>query len=200
MTKLPGSFPGDLSVRRFLFEDPIFITGFQEYTGREPMRSIAWNATARTGQLMAKQYDHTVEVSVAVVLNLSTESHRAGELAEQCFSLCRTACRQLEDRGIRYRVYTNAMTFGGFSFQEQVMEGLGEHHFRLVLEGLGRCDFRASGSAEMLMEMAARRSYNNCGILFITPDRNPHILAAAQRCAGRSGVSLLTLIGEECGA
>lgn len=37
-----SGFLGDVSVRRFIYEDPVLTTGFREYTGREPMKHISW--------------------------------------------------------------------------------------------------------------------------------------------------------------
>ena len=42
-----SGFLGDVSVRRFIYEDPVLTTGFREYTGREPMKHISWTQSAR---------------------------------------------------------------------------------------------------------------------------------------------------------
>ncbi|MCH5200214.1 MAG: DUF58 domain-containing protein [Oscillospiraceae bacterium] len=67
----PGSrlFFGDIIVRRFICEDPFFISGSHEYTGREPMNSIFWNGTARAGRLMALNRDFTTSARVLILLN-----------------------------------------------------------------------------------------------------------------------------------
>ena len=40
-----GGFLGDMSVRRFIIEDPVLTAGFREYSGREPMKNISWFQT-----------------------------------------------------------------------------------------------------------------------------------------------------------
>ena len=67
-----GGFPGDISVNRFIFEDPVLTIGFREYTGKEPMKQISWLQSARMGKLVVKEMDHTLETSVTVVLNVET--------------------------------------------------------------------------------------------------------------------------------
>ena len=62
-----GGFLGDISVRRFILEDPLLTVGFREYTGREPMKSISWTQSARVGRPLVKQYDHTVDATVTVL-------------------------------------------------------------------------------------------------------------------------------------
>lgn len=61
---------GELLVRRFLCDDPFLRAGAREYTGREPMNRISWNATARQGKLMAFQNDYTTENRVLLLMNL----------------------------------------------------------------------------------------------------------------------------------
>ena len=84
-----GGFLGDISVRRFILEDPILTVGFRDYTGREPMKAISWTRTAMTGTLQVKQYDHTAEQTVAVLLNVEGGSDTA---LEECFCLPRIVC------------------------------------------------------------------------------------------------------------
>ena len=93
-----GGFLGDVSVNRFILEDPVLTLGFQDYTGREPMKQISFTATARTGRMMVKQFDHTLDVTVSVVLNLDARlpSGLALPLMETCFSMTRGVCEMLE--------------------------------------------------------------------------------------------------------
>lgn len=60
---------GDISVRRFICEDPFLINGSHEYSGREPMNSISWSATARAGKLMAVNKDFTTSAKIFILLN-----------------------------------------------------------------------------------------------------------------------------------
>lgn len=61
---------GELLVRRFFCDDPFLRSGAREYTGREPMNRISWNATARQGKLMVFRNDFTTENRVLLLLNL----------------------------------------------------------------------------------------------------------------------------------
>ena len=88
-----GGFLGDVSVRRFILEDPILTVGFRDYTGREPLRAISWTRTAQSGSLQVKQYDYTAERHVVVLLN--TEGADEPQL-EECLRLTRSVCEKLE--------------------------------------------------------------------------------------------------------
>lgn len=76
---------GDIQVRRFIAEDPFLISGAHEYTGREPMNSIFWSGTARTGRIMALDKDHT---TCSRVLILLTFQRRADFVAVAQNAVC----------------------------------------------------------------------------------------------------------------
>ncbi len=70
---LPALHPlGDELVRRYLVEDPTRVVGARDYTPGDPLRRIHWTATARAGDLRAKQYEATTSHRFAIFLNLDT--------------------------------------------------------------------------------------------------------------------------------
>ena len=92
LQEIMGGFLGDISVRRFIMEDPILTIGTREYTGREPLKQMSWKHTARTNQMMVKQFDYTTEMVVTVFLDISAVKGKTltpGQF-ENCFSLART--------------------------------------------------------------------------------------------------------------
>ena len=186
-----GGFLGDLSVNRFIFEDPILTVGFREYTGREPMKDISWTQSARGRGLLVRNYDHTVEPSVSVVLNVDCDCE--DELKERCFSMARTVCRRLEEQGVKYSFHTDAMILGGIGSWRNVPQGLGGQHFRFILEGLGRASCRPVVSWSSLFEDMTKTQDLEPGIILITPKRDLALERTASRAAGMGGGMLLTL-------
>lgn len=162
-----GGFLGDVSVSRFIFEDPVLTAGVREYTGREPMKTIDWKQSARLSRLMAKKFDYTVDNSITVILNVQQAEHDPA-LLELCFSLARMAVEQLEQLGIPYRFLTNATTAGSMGLWDEVAEGLGTGHADAILEGLGRATYSATESAETLIDRALSRAERGRAHLFIT--------------------------------
>ncbi len=59
-----------------LLEDLSYIDGVREYTYREPPRRIHWKATAHTGKLLVKTYEHTATTKV----HLFTDLNLPGEI------------------------------------------------------------------------------------------------------------------------
>ncbi len=69
--------------------------------------------TARFGKLMVKKYDHTLEPTVTVLLNVECPGNEPDtESVERCFSLARTVCEAFEERRIKYGFITNAFAVG----------------------------------------------------------------------------------------
>lgn len=191
-----GSFLGELSVSRFLYEDPVLTVGFREYTGREPMKMISWKQSARAQGLMVKKYDYTVEPSAVVLLNVDTQSARKPELLEQCFSLARTVCRMLEERGVKYAFATNAAMAGAMRDPSLVEEGLGQRHFAVVLESLGRALHIPKYSCDQLLSNYAGAYSPACGRILITPAGEADKSPVLPLLKGASGGNVLIIRGE----
>lgn len=164
-----GGFLGDVSVRRFIHEDPVLTTGFREYTGREPMKQISWTQSARGRGLMVKVFDHTAEPRVSVLLNADTRAKGREALLEKCYSLARTVCRVLEERGVQYDFATNAdMASFVDGTSGQVGEGLGAVHFSAVLDCLGRATYFRTIPGEQFLAQSIDASADR-GRILITP-------------------------------
>lgn len=150
-----GGFLGDISVNRFIMEDPVLTLGFREYTGREPQKMIAWPQSLRAGKMMVKNYDYTMDLSVSVILNVYDVDGLILNHArmETAFSMTRSVIEALEEKAISYSFYTNATAGGMTGPFKHITDGLGTAHRNAILEGLGRATYIAS---ESFMEMADR--------------------------------------------
>ena len=165
-----GKFLGDYSVRRFIHEDPILTIGFREYTGREPMKMISWKQSAQKQTLMVREYDHTVEPVISVLVNVETNAEEKKELLEKTFSIARSVCSNLESKGISYDFYTNALMAGGTGNDYSVSEGVGNRHFVKVMELLGRSTYVEAFSIQKLIKMAEELGSEDRGKIIITPN------------------------------
>ena len=170
-----GGFLGDISVRRFILEDPILTVGFRDYTGREPMKSISWLRSATAGKLQVKQFDHTAEQNVTVLLN--TEGGSPEEL-EECFRLMRTVCEQLEKKKIPFALRTNGNLPGPVGKIFSLASGLGSRHANTILYALGRADYTCFRSFRYLVNQTLRHRRSNESYIVITPrlDSETHSL------------------------
>ena len=194
-----GGFLGEISARRYILEDPVLAIGAREYTGREPMKNISWNHSARLGRLMVRQFDYTIEPSVSVMLdiNASPEAENASELIESCFSLARSVCMILEEKSIRYDFITNATTANAISRWSYMAEGQGSRHYYAILEGLGRASLRAFESFSSTITRIVGKQEQNKATIIITPDRNAEKRRLADRLQNQNGGKAVFLYGED---
>ena len=189
-----GGFLGDISVRRFIMEDPILTIGFRDYTGREPMKAVSWKRTAQTGKLQVKEYDHTAQQTVMVLLNV--EGGSAHEL-EACFSLMRYVCQELERRKILFAIRTNGNLPGPVGKLSWVAEGLGQSHLQPILYALGRADDTCFYTFRYLAEQTLRHRKNNESYIVITPNHDAQFHSVIRKLEIAVGSALCVLYGSE---
>lgn len=191
-----GGFLGDISVRRFILEDPILTIGFRDYTGREPMKAISWKRSASAGSLQVKQFDHTAEVTVMVLLDV--DDGRPEEL-EGCFRLMRMVCQELEKKKIPYGIRTNGNLPGPVSKLSWMAEGLGESHLGTILYALGRADYTRFHSFRYLTEQTLLHRKNNESYIVITPNLTSDKVPMIRKMESVVGNGLCVLSGAEEG-
>ena len=207
LQQMLGGFLGDISVQRFIMEDPVLTIGTREYTGREPMKQMSWKHTARTSQMMVKQFDYTTEMVVTIVLDVEQPKGKMFSDAqfEACFSLARTVAQHLEQAKIPFDFTTNALIAGLSKIEQEsksVSQSLGPAHLRFVLEKLGRASYGAKESfADLLdtLRLAQKQRYNH-SIIMITPDRDSDKEKLLKRLELDVNGSVLTLYGEDFAA
>ncbi len=185
-----GGFLGEVSVKRFILEDPILTVGFRDYTGREPMKAVSWTRTAVAGKLQVKQFDYTAEQNVTVILNVDGA---AGECLEECFRLTRSVCEELENRKIPYGFRTNGNLSTPTGKLFYLANGLGQKHLQTILYALGRADNTCFRSCSSLVRDTLRHRKMNEAYVVITP-RGSEGLGMLESLSGNS---LCVLYGEE---
>ena len=185
LREVMGGWMGDRSVNRFIMEDPVLTLGYRDYTGREPMKQIAWTQTARLGRLTVRQQDFTVERAVTVMLNGHTFAFGSygQKMLETCCSLCRDICQQLEDQRIPYSFICNLRSLGAPDGTGEVGDGLGKAHLDTVLEGL--------------FDRALSRANLGRGHIFITPVKNDLHQELLERLRAATGEETLCVTADD---
>ncbi|HCA34013.1 MAG TPA: hypothetical protein DEP00_02725 [Lachnospiraceae bacterium] len=163
LSKTMGGLMGDRSVQRFIWEDPMLTIGFNDYTGREPMKKISWTRTAQAGRLMVKTYDVTEDAVVSLVVNTDHGQRLSsdGLMMERLFSTARSIAEELEASGIRYRFITNMRQAGQDYQGSYIPAGAGQSQLFRVLTALGRATYDSAFSFQKLLEKTA--SYSQMG-------------------------------------
>jgi uncharacterized protein (DUF58 family) len=73
---IPSQSPqGTLRHTLPLFEDPTRVFGKRGYTSGDSLRRIDWKSSASSGQLQVKQFEPSIALETAVILNLNAEDY-----------------------------------------------------------------------------------------------------------------------------
>ena len=106
---------GDVSVKRWIFPDPILINGIRGYQHGDSRKDIHWRASARAGSLQVKTHDYTVFPRLLLVLNIDPEdnfwgmlSEKQQEEAEYGIRTVATLCNWAIQNNMEVGLYSNA--------------------------------------------------------------------------------------------
>lgn len=169
-----GSLSGDVSVKRWIIDDPLMTIGIREYTGNEPERFIHWPSSVKYGNLMVKNFDFTTDNSVVVVLNMEAMkpcwNAPEEELIEKVISLARAVMEEFEDLKIPYGFATNAYNVDSSNERGYFYHsGLGQNHLDSMLRVLGKIDYRIPLFFETTINDISKRQGNYTTAVLITP-------------------------------
>jgi uncharacterized protein (DUF58 family) len=154
-----GGYMGDISVRRYIIEDPVLTMGFRDYTGHEPMKKISWTQSARTGRLVVKNNDFTVDVNIAVILNMESGT---SEEKEKSLEIVRTVCEKLEEKRIPYQFISNGDL-------EDRKAGFGRKHFGALMTDLGKSELFSYISFDALIDQCIRERKRDREYIIVSP-------------------------------
>lgn len=169
-----GNPNGNVSIKRWIIEDPTMIIGVREYTGREPAKNIHWPLSLKHNKFMVKNFDFTYENNAFILLNVECFKPywmKMDEVViEKCISVARSVGEVFHSRKVPFGFATNSLIYG-FSRNENVIyPGTGETHFELFLEYLGRISYNVNIPFEEMVKSFMRN--NNSMIstyVIITP-------------------------------
>lgn len=87
---------GTLQCARRLYEDPFAFRTIRSYTTDDPMKSINWKASARTGSLMVNTFDSVQSQKAMIFLDVEdTGILKCEDLVEESIALAATVMRRL---------------------------------------------------------------------------------------------------------
>lgn len=170
----PKSLTGDVVVRRNLLEDPFFRAGVREYTGREAMNQIHWNASVKEQELMVYQHDSTTSQTLTVLLNMQSRE-RDFSVVEDLVEACIRTCAAVLENTIPQQLPVRLMANGNITAELlQTHEGLvstqswGPEHVTELFRLLARLKYGITDSFDdFLMDTAQR--VDSTDLVLITP-------------------------------
>ena len=102
---------GSIQCAKQLYEDPFAFSSIREYTVTDPMNTINWKASARTGELMVNTFESTLTEKVMIYLDLEDSAIMKYEyLVEDSICVASSLTQKLIARGMEVGICVNADT------------------------------------------------------------------------------------------
>ena len=99
---------GNVQCAKRLYEDPFAFSSIREYTVTDPMKTINWKASARTGELMVNTFESTLTERVMIYLDMEDGGILKYEyLIEESVSIASSLAQRLIARGMEVGIYVN---------------------------------------------------------------------------------------------
>lgn len=100
---------GSIQCAKRLYEDPFAFSSIREYTPTDPMNTINWKASARTGALMVNTFESTLTESVMLYLDMEDRGIlKYDDLVEASVSIAASLAQRLIARGMEVGICVNA--------------------------------------------------------------------------------------------
>lgn len=195
-----GSYVGNMSVKRWILEDPVMIIGVREYTGVEPQKNIHWNSSLKCGNLMVKEFDHTTDSKVIIMFNMEclmpfplALPDKEKNKIERCISIVRGFIEELAEKGMSYGFATNAVIKGGEN-ENFVPPAFGQNYMYHMFENLGRIVYELKQKFVDFLEDTSDKLDKSISLVIVTPTIDARYIseinAISSKCSRTLVVSL----------
>lgn len=176
---------GTLQCTKRLYEDPFAFRTIRGYTTDDPMKSINWKASAKTGSLMVNTYDSVQSQKAMLFLDVEDAGIiKREELVEESIAMAATLVRKLLRQNIEV----------GFSYNGdgQIMMPTNRKSALTGLERMlaeydpetGNQDFEQMIS-ELFTGMISKKPFTQDTLLiFITKNLNQQLMDCIRDCVG----------------
>ena len=162
---------GELTARTFVYPDPFEFKGIRDYTISDPMNTINWKATARTGSLMVNTFDSTTQKRIVILLDVEDETIiRYRDLHEESIRLAAALADRFLSTGSPVRIVTNGRDVESRETLPKIsLNGPGETSD--ILRALSRLDLNQAPEEfyPMIRKEMEDPSYRTAAYILITP-------------------------------
>ena len=157
--------------------------------------------SAKRNELTVKEYDHTRDEVVDIIFDVGYKGdfdHYFVQL-ETMFSIARTICEAFENKGISYRLITNAYYDSMEERGVNVIQsgGSGGKSFDKILDILGMASNAAMCTTEELLQRTYRNLSQEKEFVYICQRRNDETEATVSRVEQRYKIHFHRIYGED---
>lgn len=156
---------GEVRKRQFINPDPFEFAGIREYQPYDSFKSINFNASAKSDELMVNVNTPTMQREIWLVLNIeSTDIRTDAELWEESIRLTATIATHYIEGGYAVGVVTNGIDI--ISKEEiTVPMGMGESTLYRIYDAMARLDLKQN--TEGMGSSLLQRISNNQGAMVV---------------------------------
>lgn len=205
---IPSRHPfGDLRVKRHIFEDPVLVMSTRDYVRSDPMKNIAWKATARLQKLQSRVFEHTTSMDMALFLDTRTTAETAywsmmsPDFLETGILAAASIADHAYKEGYKLGFYANEY----YHRSNHLMKLSPSSHpdqFKYILEALAQVQGLPALPAEQLLNREARQLNWEATIVMITAVPSTGLLTVLkrfQRAGRRVGLIVIGSAGQSAG-
>ena len=175
------AYLGEAQSRRKYMEDPFAFVQIREYTPADPMRTVNWKASARTGKLMVNTFSSVLNEQIFLYLDVEDQDVVPQEkLVEEGISAAATLVSALQGRALDVGLAVNACP-DGQSSAAYFKPGHGSGFITAIERFLSE-DFNRKEKIPF-SEMIGSISEDGGIAVFISKDRSQKMQDAVSACA-----------------
>lgn len=201
-----GELPGGANTQGRTLQITPNAAGVREYLAGDSFNRISWNATARTGKLMVKEFELDPTADVWVILDMDARPHVAGLVAdtEHDDPLARMLLNSTEEYAVTAaaslaRHFLNQNRTVGLmatgQHREVIPTDRGARQLLKILEALAVLRAEGRQSLPELLVAEAARFGRHSTLLVITPSTDEALVGALAGLVGR-GVKVVAVLVE----
>lgn len=199
------SWLGDITVRRWIVEDPFLTAGTREYQAGDGLRSVNWKATARTGRLQVHRKEFTADHRLVICLNLETHDRMWSavldpERIERALSYAASVAAYAISEGVETGLLSNGWTFGGPKDPVRLEPGGGTAQLTALLEAMARMQLETTMTMHALLDAELADEPSDRDYLIVTCHRGAELEERADALRRRgNGIEWLVVEGGDRG-
>ncbi|MBD3919152.1 DUF58 domain-containing protein [Paenibacillus sp. PR3] len=182
----PRSWQGDMSVKRWVVEDPFRRIGVRPYRAGDSLRQVNWSATARTGDLQVHQLDTTADYNVLIVLNVEDHAEvwrtiNDVETIEQGIRIAAGTASHLIRNGMEAGFASNGILVDDLQSEVYVPPSGGEPHLYALLETMSMLLVERQLPFHDYLKLLAERLDRPTDLLLLTTYTDDRVIEAIDR-------------------
>ncbi len=174
---------GTLQCSKRLYEDPFAFRTIRDYTIDDPMKTINWKASAKTGTLMVNTFDSALSQKAMLFLDVEdTGILKYQDLVEESISIAASLTRRLLRQGIEVGFCYNGNTAG----QESGFAPTNKKEMLVRMERMLAEYQSADGTHSYEEELDKYSAPEDTLLIFVTKNLNPALFDTIKRRAGEN--------------